>query len=146
MDCSCGNRNNYAMHRMNNANNCGCSENRNNSCSANRSNECGCSMNRRNDSGCSMNRRNDSGCSMNKDHMCDHSMDYNGCGCDMMNNNMKNMVLGMAYVPMQKWNKIFDPDKGWNEGTIFPELVYPFYGCIPNGYAGGNQWKGGRCV
>lgn len=126
MDCSCGNRNNYAMRRMNNANNSGCSDNRNNSCSANRGNDCGCSM--------------------NKDHMCGRSMDYNSCGCDMMNNGMKNMVVGMAYVPLQKWNKIFDPDKGWNEGTIFPELVYPFYGCIPNGYAGGNQWKGGRCV
>lgn len=52
------------------------------------------------------------------------------------------MVLGMAYVPMQEWKQVFDPDKGLQSGTIFPDLVYNFYGCIPNGYY--NNRKGGR--
>lgn len=128
MDCSCGNRNNYAMRRMNNENNCGCS------------------MDRANNYGCSMDRGSNCGCSMDKDNMRGRSMNDDGCGCSMMNSMNREMVVGMAYVPLQKWKKLFDPDKGWNEGTIFPELLYPFYGCIPNGYAGGEKWKGGRCV
>lgn len=138
MDCSCGNRNNYATRRMNNENNCGCSMDRGNSWNR--------SMDRSNSYSRSTDRGNSCGCSMDKDNMSGRSMDDNGCGCRMMNNTDMDMVVGMAYVPLQKWKKLFDPDKGWNEGTIFPELRYPFYGCIPNGYAGGDKWKGGRCV
>ncbi|MBU5450355.1 spore coat associated protein CotJA [Acetivibrio sp. MSJd-27] len=34
----------------------------------------------------------------------------------------------MAYVPMQMWNKTYDPDVGICRGTIFPELDLPFIG------------------
>ena len=37
-------------------------------------------------------------------------------------------VLAMAYVPWQKWENIYCPDKGLKRGTIFADLDKPFYG------------------
>lgn len=37
-------------------------------------------------------------------------------------------ALAMAYIPMQMWNKTYDPDVGICRGTIFPELDLPFIG------------------
>ena len=34
----------------------------------------------------------------------------------------------MSYTPMQKWGEVYDPDKGFSRGTIFPELDLPFVG------------------
>lgn len=42
------------------------------------------------------------------------------------------MVVGMAYVPWQKWQQTYELAKGFNAGTIFPDLNYPF-----EGYQGG---------
>jgi hypothetical protein len=36
--------------------------------------------------------------------------------------------VGMCYVPWQNWNQIYDLDKGFACGTIFPELNKPFLG------------------
>lgn len=57
-------------------------------------------------------------------------------------NNINNMdmncptdqSLAMAYVPMQKWIDTYDPETGFNRGTIFPGLDKPFLGeeAIPN--------------
>ena len=41
--------------------------------------------------------------------------------------------LAMAYVPMQKFGKVYEPARGFQLGTIFPELCKPFCG------------KGGEC-
>ncbi|NLZ45903.1 MAG: spore coat associated protein CotJA [Clostridiales bacterium] len=38
------------------------------------------------------------------------------------------MPLAMCYVPMQKWDKIYDPVTGLQRGTIFAELDKPFIG------------------
>lgn len=38
------------------------------------------------------------------------------------------MPLAMAYVPMQKWQKLYEPDVGIERGTIFQELDLPFIG------------------
>ncbi len=38
------------------------------------------------------------------------------------------MVLAMAYVKWQKWQKLYTPDEGFCKGTIFEELDLPFYG------------------
>lgn len=38
----------------------------------------------------------------------------------------EHMALAMAYVPWQKWQHIFDADKGFHCGTIFQELHKPF--------------------
>lgn len=43
------------------------------------------------------------------------------------------LPLAMAYVPMQKFGKTFEPARGFQLGTIFPELCKPFCG------------KGGGC-
>lgn len=36
--------------------------------------------------------------------------------------------LAMAYVPVQKFTRMFDLTKGLHMGTIFPELCLPFCG------------------
>jgi hypothetical protein len=38
------------------------------------------------------------------------------------------MVLAMAYVKWQKWQKIYDAEKALYHGTIFQELDMPFCG------------------
>ena len=38
------------------------------------------------------------------------------------------MVVGMAYVPIQEWNKIYEPSEALSRGTQFPELDKPFFG------------------
>lgn len=60
------------------------------------------------------------------------------CGCgdmdDMqpdqtcMDSCFENWPLAMAYVPMQPWEKIYDPAEGLQAGTIFPSLDLPFLG------------------
>ena len=47
------------------------------------------------------------------------------------NNNcreMKNYPIGMAYVPWQEWKNVMPAKEGICYGTIFSELVLPFYG------------------
>lgn len=34
--------------------------------------------------------------------------------------------LGMAYVPFQQWEEMFPEDEGFEKGTIFPGLDFPF--------------------
>ncbi len=36
------------------------------------------------------------------------------------------MVVGMAYVPMQVLNTVYEPEMGFRQGTIFPELDKPW--------------------
>lgn len=43
------------------------------------------------------------------------------------------MPVAMGYVPWQQWERTYDPAKGLCNGTIFPSLNLPFYGCIPRG-------------
>ena len=38
------------------------------------------------------------------------------------------LPIGMAYVPWQRWNKVYQEDVALNRGTIFPELDLPFLG------------------
>ena len=40
----------------------------------------------------------------------------------------KDPSLAMAYVPMQQLKNTYQPEQGWDNGTIFPELNKPFYG------------------
>ena len=40
--------------------------------------------------------------------------------------------LAMAYVPWQHWSDVMCASEGLKAGTIFPELVFPFYGCRPD--------------
>ena len=38
------------------------------------------------------------------------------------------MPLVMAYVPWQQWGELYDEPCGFERGTIFPALYYPFVG------------------
>lgn len=52
------------------------------------------------------------------------------CGCEGRepDNCVDNMPLAMAYVPMQKWRNVLDGCNGLSKGTIFEELIMPYYG------------------
>lgn len=39
---------------------------------------------------------------------------------------LNDMSVAMAYVPMQRWNQVYDMSRGLTRGTIFPELDLPF--------------------
>lgn len=63
-------------------------------------------------------------------------MNYMNSGCTPCRNIQRDefpadMPIGMAYVPWQTWDKIYDLDKGHHMGTIFPCLDKPFMGrCV----------------
>ena len=38
------------------------------------------------------------------------------------------MVLAMAYVPVQQFGTLFEIEAGFDRGTVFPELEKPFMG------------------
>lgn len=42
--------------------------------------------------------------------------------------NFENWPIAMAYVPMQGWGDIYEPEKALQRGTIFPCLDLPFLG------------------
>lgn len=41
---------------------------------------------------------------------------------------LQGLPLGMAYVPWQHFDTVYELDKAINSGTIFPELYMPFVG------------------
>lgn len=40
----------------------------------------------------------------------------------------ENTPIGMAYVPYQQWEEIYNAENGFCKGTVFPSLDYPFMG------------------
>lgn len=58
-----------------------------------------------------------------------YSCSMAGCQSRMISDDF---VVGMAYVPWQKWRNIYEPCKALARGTLFPVLDKPFE-------------KGGRC-
>ena len=38
------------------------------------------------------------------------------------------ITLGMAYIPVQAWQSLYEPEDGFARGTIFEELDFPFMG------------------
>lgn len=50
------------------------------------------------------------------------------CDCGYRKDELAEMPLAMAYVPWQKWCKIYDVCEGFQRGTIFRELDMPFEG------------------
>ena len=50
------------------------------------------------------------------------------CTCESGSVYNDDMVLAMAYVKWQKWQKIYDVEKALHCGTIFQELNLPFCG------------------
>ena len=68
----------------------------------------------------------------------------NGCGCNRGlgascpgrtsgqcrvhgEDRLAGMPLAMAYVPMQEWRNLYDLEPGFERGTLFKELDFPFY-------------------
>lgn len=41
---------------------------------------------------------------------------------------LSELPIGMAYVPMQVWEKPYDADLGMHRGTLFHQLDKPFIG------------------
>jgi len=62
--------------------------------------------------------------------MCEEIEDDCGCGFDDEDEIgvfPTNPMLGQSYVPIQYMDKTFKPQIGLKMGTIFPELVSPYY-------------------
>ena len=77
------------------------------------------------------NRESSCGCDRQTDRSQkpDRMMDRRDYFSEMLCKNtfsLENMPLAMAYVPWQKWQNIFEADKGFHCGTIFQELHKPF--------------------
>ena len=51
-----------------------------------------------------------------------------GGAIDMMCSCLNDLPLAMAYVPMQKWDSVYEMGDGFYAGTIFPALNLPFTG------------------
>jgi len=51
--------------------------------------------------------------------MAENSVVYNPCPWQ---------VVGMAYVPVQKLDTVFEPMAAFDHGTLFPELRKPWHG------------------
>lgn len=61
---------------------------------------------------------------------CNHSYDNSNCSCgfdEEINLFPSNPMLAQSYVPIQYMDKTFTPCCGLKMGTIFPELVSPYY-------------------
>lgn len=50
------------------------------------------------------------------------------CGCNRGDAPVDKMKPGMAFVPWQKWEDIYDMEKALERGTIFCELDKPYLG------------------
>ena len=51
------------------------------------------------------------------------------CSCRIPRDPLEHMTLAMAYVPWQHFTKMYENlEKGYQAGTIFPELDKPFTG------------------
>lgn len=58
----------------------------------------------------------------------EHHKEKRDCDCAYRKDELAGMPLAMAYVPWQKWCKIYDVCEGFQRGTIFRELDMPFEG------------------
>ena len=93
---------------------------------------CGCSTERRTGTGCGRltEIRTDTGCGRMTDRRTG-----TGCGCSTerhRNTGCNDRVipaptLAMSYIPMQQWGELMDCETAIREGTLFRELVFPFY-------------------
>ncbi len=54
--------------------------------------------------------------------------DVGASGCNMDPDCINSFPLVMAYVPMQSFRNLYDPESALCHGTVFRELDLPFYG------------------
>ena len=56
-------------------------------------------------------------------------VNMDGLACELNPSPLPAMpVVAMAYVPFQQYNTTYEPKKGLEVGTIFPDLDKPFLG------------------
>ena len=48
------------------------------------------------------------------------------CGESTSYDQLQMMPLAMAYVPWQQWQNVYECSKGFEHGSIFEELIFPF--------------------
>ena len=95
--------------------------------------DCGCG-NKPMMSDCSckeMPMKSDCGCGempMKTDCGCASVSRRSNCDCGDKNEHMRHMPVGMGYVPMQKWEEMYDPATALCQGTAFPSLNLIFCG------------------
>ena len=68
----------------------------------------------------------------NNANMCGCINNYNQCQCGFNEEESvfpSNPLLGQSNVPIQRMTNTFTPCCGLKNGTIFPELVSPYYPC-----------------
>ncbi len=53
---------------------------------------------------------------------------YVNIGNTVTEHSCDDMVLAMAYIPIQQFNTLFEIEEGFDLGTVFPELEKPFVG------------------
>ena len=71
--------------------------------------------------------RNYTACSQIQNYL-DNTTDSCECGFDTLDRTFPaNPMFGQSYVPWQVMDKTFSPEMGLREGTMFPELVMPYY-------------------
>lgn len=68
----------------------------------------------------------DNCCSNTYNDCCDCGYEDNNCCGDIF---PINPLFGQSYVPVQNMNQTFKPCIGLQNGSIFPELVDPYYPC-----------------
>ena len=65
-------------------------------------------------------------------HLAENTKPQGGCENtpSSINGNMRldGLPLAMSYLPMQKWENLYDPEVGLSRGTIFCCLDLPFTG------------------
>jgi len=83
---------------------------------------------------CSCERMNANSMTTSYDCDCAMNNEYNSrtyTECDTHPRKMKpvdEMMIGMGYVPYQKWQNIYDYEKAFCRGTIFEDLDKPWIG------------------
>ena len=95
--------------------------------------DCGCgNKSMMSDCGCKeMPMKSDCGCGempMKTDCGCASVSRRSNCDCGDNNEHMRRMPVGMGYVPMQKWEEMYDPATALCQGTAFPSLNLIFCG------------------
>jgi hypothetical protein len=107
-----------------------------------RNNGCGMNNGMGRNNGCEMNNRmtGSNGCGTNRNNMSGKNDSEGLCSCresQARGNNggciiniapVDSMAPGMSYVPWQKWQDVYDMEKGCARGTIFGQLDKPYIG------------------
>lgn len=84
----------------------------------------------RSSSGCTTERRTNIGCGCTTERHtntgCGYTTEHRRCR-DCSDRVIPAPTLAMSYIPMQQWRDLLDCKTALRSGTLFGELVFPFY-------------------